>query len=36
MAIVGAGYSDGEARILLGFRWGHDEWVDCGRVGLGH
>jgi hypothetical protein len=33
MEIVGAG--DGEERIFLGFRWGHDEWVDCGWVGLG-
>ena len=35
MAIVGAGDGDGEERIFLGFRWGRDECVDCGRVGLG-
>jgi hypothetical protein len=35
MAIVGVGDGDGEELIFLGFRWTRDEWIDCGRVGLG-
>jgi hypothetical protein len=34
LAVIGAGDGDGEARILLGFRWGRDVWVDFGRTGV--